>query len=44
VAGSASQIVLTQIVPRARLVEAHARNGLANIGGGRGGARRRRRH
>jgi len=30
VAGSASQIVLTQIVPRARLVEAHARNGLAN--------------
>jgi len=30
VAGSASQIVLTQIVPRSRLVEAHARNGLAN--------------
>ena len=30
VAGSASQIVLTQIVPRHRLVEAHARNGLAN--------------
>jgi predicted MFS family arabinose efflux permease len=30
VAGSAAQIVLTQIVPRARLVEAHARNGLAN--------------
>jgi len=30
VAGSASQIVLTQIVPRERLVEAHARNGLAN--------------
>jgi MFS family permease len=30
VAGSAAQIVLTQIVPRQRLVEAHARNGLAN--------------
>jgi MFS family permease len=30
VAGSAAQIVLTQIVPRTRLVEAHARNGLAN--------------
>jgi MFS family permease len=30
VAGSASQIVLTQIVPRERLIEAHARNGLAN--------------
>ncbi|MCU0764663.1 MAG: MFS transporter [Burkholderiaceae bacterium] len=30
VAGSAAQIVLTQIVPRERLVEAHARNGLAN--------------
>jgi MFS family permease len=29
-AGSASQIVLTQIVPRARLVEAHAKNALAN--------------
>jgi MFS family permease len=29
-AGSAAQIVLTQIVPRRRLVEAHARNGLAN--------------
>jgi MFS family permease len=26
-AGSAAQIVLTQIVPRARLVEAHAKNG-----------------
>ncbi len=30
VAGSAAQIVLTQIVPRARLVEAHARNALAS--------------
>jgi MFS family permease len=30
VAGSAAQIVLTQIVPRERLVEAHARNSLAN--------------
>jgi MFS family permease len=30
VAGSAAQIVLTQIVPRERLVEAHARNALAN--------------
>src|SRR6185369_5091557 len=29
-AGSAAQIVLTQIVPRPRLVEAHARNALAN--------------
>jgi MFS family permease len=29
-AGSASQIVLTQIVPRSRLVEAHAKNALAN--------------
>ena len=29
VAGSAAQIVLTQIVPRERLVEAHARNSLA---------------
>jgi MFS family permease len=28
--GSAAQIVLTQIVPRARLVEAHAKNALAN--------------
>ena len=28
-AGSAAQIVLTQIVPRARLVEAHAKNSLA---------------
>ncbi len=30
IAGSAAQIVLTQIVPRERLVEAHARNALAN--------------
>jgi MFS family permease len=30
VAGSAAQIVLTQVVPRARLVEAHAKNALAN--------------
>ena len=30
IAGSASQIVLTQIVPRERLVEAHAKNTLAN--------------
>jgi MFS family permease len=30
VAGSAAQIVLTQIVPRARLVEAHAKNALAS--------------
>jgi predicted MFS family arabinose efflux permease len=29
-AGSAAQIVLTQIVPRERLVEAHAKNSLAN--------------
>ena len=29
VAGSAAQIVLTQVVPRERLVEAHARNALA---------------
>jgi predicted MFS family arabinose efflux permease len=29
-AGSASQIVLTQIVPRERLVEAHAKNALGN--------------
>jgi len=28
-AGSATQIVLTQVVPRSRLVEAHARNALA---------------
>src|ERR1700744_4783033 len=28
--GSAAQIVLTQIVPRERLVEAHAKNALAN--------------
>lgn len=31
-AGSAAQIVLTQIVPRSRLVEAHAKNALANSG------------
>jgi MFS family permease len=31
-AGSAAQIVLTQIVPRDRLVEAHAKNALANSG------------
>jgi len=30
IAGSASQIVLTQIVPRERLVEAHAKNALAS--------------
>ncbi len=30
VAGGAAQIVLTQIVPRERLVEAHAKNALAN--------------
>jgi MFS family permease len=30
IAGSAAQIVLTQIVPRARLVEAHAKNSLAS--------------
>lgn len=29
VSGTAAQIVLTQVVPRERLVEAHARNGLA---------------
>jgi MFS family permease len=29
-AGSAAQVVLTQIVPRARLVEAHAKNALAS--------------
>src|SRR3569832_2382611 len=29
-AGSAAQIVLTQVVPRARLVEAHAKNALAS--------------
>jgi MFS family permease len=29
-AGSAAQIVLTQVVPRPRLVEAHAKNALAN--------------
>jgi MFS family permease len=32
VAGSAAQVVLTQIVPRARLVEAHAKNALAQSG------------
>ncbi len=32
IAGAAAQIVLTQIVPRARLVEAHAKNALANSG------------
>lgn len=32
VAGSAAQIVLTQVVPRNRLVEAHARNALAHSG------------
>lgn len=31
-AGSAGQIVLTQIVPRERLVEAHAKNALASSG------------
>jgi MFS family permease len=31
-AGSASQIVLTQVVPRERLVEAHAKNALASSG------------
>lgn len=30
IAGSAAQIVLTQIVPRERLVDAHAKNALAN--------------
>ncbi len=39
-AGSAAQIVLTQIVPRERLVEAHAKNALAI---GRGGSDRARR-
>src|ERR1700690_1913508 len=42
-AGSAAQIVLTQIVPRERLVEAHAKNALASstaevTGPGAGGA------
>ncbi len=32
VAGSAAQIVLTQVVPRERLVDAHARNALASSG------------
>jgi MFS family permease len=32
IAGSAAQIVLTQVVPRARLVEAHAKNALATSG------------
>ncbi len=31
-AGSAAQIVLTQVVPRSRLVEAHAKNALASSG------------
>ena len=31
-AGSAAQIVLTQVVARERLVEAHAKNALANSG------------
>jgi MFS family permease len=31
-AGSAAQVVLTQIVPRERLVEAHAKNALASSG------------
>jgi len=31
-AGSAAQIVLTQVVPRQRLVEAHAKNALASSG------------
>jgi MFS family permease len=31
-AGSAAQIVLTQVVPRKRLVEAHSRNALASSG------------
>ena len=31
-AGSAAQIVLTQVVPRERLVQAHARNALASAG------------
>lgn len=31
-AGSAAQIVLTQVVPRERLVEAHAKNSLASSG------------
>jgi MFS family permease len=32
VAGSAAQIVLTQVVPRERLVEAHAKNAMATSG------------
>jgi MFS family permease len=32
VAGSAAQVVLTQVVPRERLVEAHAKNSLASSG------------
>jgi MFS family permease len=32
VSGSAAQIVLTQIVPRQRLIEAHAKNALASSG------------
>ena len=31
-AGTAAQIVLTQVVPRERLVEAHAKNALASSG------------
>ena len=31
-AGSAAQIVLTQVVPRERLVQAHAKNALASSG------------
>jgi MFS family permease len=43
IAGSAAQVVLTQIVPRDRLVEAHAKNALANsaaevVGPGAAGA------
>ena len=32
IVGTAAQIVLTQVVPRARLVEAHAKNALASSG------------
>ncbi|MBN8505373.1 MAG: MFS transporter [Burkholderiales bacterium] len=32
VAGTAAQVVLTQVVPRSRLVEAHAKNALASSG------------
>ncbi|MCK9199861.1 MAG: MFS transporter [Gallionella sp.] len=34
ISGTAAQIVLTQVVPRERLVEAHARNGLATSSAG----------